>query len=196
MSNRRGLSPIEKEDSERLRKIWDEKKDGLSLSQQDVADAFGIANQTAISQYLNGRIPLNLEAAIKFSKVLGVSVKDISPRHAQWVLEAPDRVLGNALDEMFAGVEKPFCFVVGDDLIAPMARAGDIGCIATTSVIESDGVYVFNLGKGFTLRHAKISKDKEHVILSANGIDDTKIPLANMSMLSVTGRLLFVLHKV
>lgn len=196
MTNRRELLRDEREDSERLRNIWNEKKNHLNLSQQDVADAFGIANQTAISQYLNGRIPLNLEAAIKFSKILGVSVKDISPRHAQWVLEAPDKVLGNALNEMLSGVEKPFCFVIGDDLIAPLARTGDIGCIATTSLIEGDGVYAFDLGKGFTLRHAKVSKNKEHVTLSANGIADTQIPLANIAMLSITGRLLFVLHKV
>ena len=110
MVNRRELSQSELEDTTRLRKIWDEKKDSLSLSQQDVADAFGIANQTAISQYLNGKIPLNLEAAIKFAKVLEVSIKQISPRHAQWVYSASDKVLGDALHKIFQPTTKSFCW--------------------------------------------------------------------------------------
>jgi transcriptional regulator with XRE-family HTH domain len=56
------------------------------LTQLDVSKAFGFANQSAVSQYLNARIPLNLETAAKFSKILNVSLTDISPRHAASVV--------------------------------------------------------------------------------------------------------------
>lgn len=192
---RRDLSPLEHEDSARLRKIWDQKKDSLSLSQQDVADAFGISNQTAISQYLNGKIPLNLEAAIKFSKVLEVNIKEISPRHAEWVYGASDKVLGDALHTIFQENKKTFCFVATDDLVAPVAMIGDIVCFDATSRIEGDGIYLFDLGEGSSMRHAKVSKDKEHVILSGNGVEDTQMPLANTGMLRITGRLVCSLRK-
>lgn len=192
---RRDLSQLEREDSTRLRKIWDEKKDSLSLSQQDVADAFGISNQTAISQYLNGKIPLNLEAAIKFAKVLEVNIREISPRHAQWVFGASDKVLGDALHNIFQENKKTFCFVVNDDVVAPVATVGDIVCFDTTSKIEGDGVYLFDLGEGSSMRHAKVSKDKEHVVLSGNGVEDTKIALSNTGILRITGRLVCSLRK-
>lgn len=195
MNLRRDLSKPELEDSARLRKIWDSKKDSLSLSQQDVANAFGIANQTAISQYLNGKIPLNLEAAIKFAKVLEVSIREISPRHAQWVFSATDKVLGDALDNIFQECKKTFCFVVTDDMVAPLASAGDIACFDATSTIEGDGIYLFDLGEGSSMRHAKVSKDKVHVVLSGNGIEDTQISLSNTRILRITGRLVCSLRK-
>jgi DNA-binding XRE family transcriptional regulator len=195
MVNRRDLTQSELEDTTRLRKIWDEKKDSLSLSQQDVADAFGIANQTAISQYLNGKIPLNLEAAIKFAKILEVSIKQISPRHAQWVYSASDKVLGDALHTIFQPSSKPFCFVVTSPVVEPEVMVGDIACFDTTSRIDGDGIYLFDLGTGSSMRHAKISSDKEHVTLSGNGVSDTTIPLSNTAMLSITGHLMCVLRK-
>ena len=195
MIARRDLSSLEQEDSARLRAIWDRKKDSLSLSQQDVADAFGISNQTAISQYLNGKIPLNLEAAIKFAKVLEVNIREISPRHAQWVFGASDKVLGDALHNIFQESKKSFCFVVKDDVVAPLATVGDIVCFDATSRIEGDGIYLFDLGEGSSMRHAKVSKDKVHVVLSGNGVEDTQIPLSNTGILSITGRLVCSLRK-
>lgn len=82
-TQRRPLSPEEQSDADRLKKIWDEKSRELSLTQLSVSKTFGFANQSAISQYLNARIPLNLETAAKFSKVLNVPLADISPRHAE-----------------------------------------------------------------------------------------------------------------
>ena len=195
MALRRDLSGLEQEDSARLREIWDRKKYSLSLSQQDVADAFGISNQTAISQYLNGKIPLNLEAAIKFAKVLEVNIREISPRHARWVFGASDKVLGDALHNIFKETKKTFCFVVTDVVVQPEVMVGDTACFEATSRIEGDGIYLFDLGKGSSMRHAKISSDGEHVVLSGNGVEDTQIPLSNIGILSITGRLVCSLRK-
>lgn len=80
---RRSLSDKEFADAARLKKIWDEKSRPLQLTQLKAAKEFGYANQSAVSQYLNARIPLNLETAAKFAKLLSVSISDISPRLAE-----------------------------------------------------------------------------------------------------------------
>lgn len=43
-----------------------------------------MSHQAGVSQYLSAKIPLNLATALKFAKILRVSVKDISPRFAEW----------------------------------------------------------------------------------------------------------------
>ncbi len=66
------------EDQKRLRSLWESRKRILGLTQLQAAREFGV-NQTAISQWLHGRTALHFEAIIKFSRLLGVSVEDISP---------------------------------------------------------------------------------------------------------------------
>lgn len=57
---------------------------GLPASQEAAAGMLGF-NQSALNQYLNGKIPLNVQAAIKFSELLECSVIDISGRLANQV---------------------------------------------------------------------------------------------------------------
>ena len=42
-------------------------------------------NQSALNQYLNGKIPLNVQSAIKFAELLGCSVNEVSERLAKQV---------------------------------------------------------------------------------------------------------------
>lgn len=56
----------------------------------------GFANQSAVSQYFNGRIPLNHTAAIGFAKLLHCSVSDFSPTIAN-ELEATKRELNEVV---------------------------------------------------------------------------------------------------
>lgn len=51
---------------------------GLPSSQEAISDQLGF-NQSALSQYLNGRIPLNVAAARKFAALIGASIGDFSP---------------------------------------------------------------------------------------------------------------------
>jgi phage repressor protein C with HTH and peptisase S24 domain len=50
----------------------------LPSSQEAVSDLLGF-NQSAVSQYLSGRIPLNVDAATKFASLLNCSIADFSP---------------------------------------------------------------------------------------------------------------------
>lgn len=80
---RKPLEAWQREDARRLRDLWDAKRpklDGKPISQEMFAETYLDASQGALFQYVDGRIPLNLDAAIKFAKGLGVTVSEISPR--------------------------------------------------------------------------------------------------------------------
>lgn len=80
MSSRKSLSPEQLEDARRLKGLYNEQVRNLNLgSQVEVAARLGYASQGTLSQYLNGKIPLNLEAVLKFSALLQVSPEQISP---------------------------------------------------------------------------------------------------------------------
>lgn len=74
-------------DAKRLEAIWD----GLNpkpMSQELFAEKFlgsedRSGTQGLFYQYVSGRIPLNLEAALKFARGLKVKLSDISPRLAE-----------------------------------------------------------------------------------------------------------------
>lgn len=92
MRKGKALTPEQIEDADRLRRIWDEKK---QASQEAFGAEFGLGTQGNVTQYLNQHIPLNLEAVVKFARGLGVSIEDISPRLAAFLAEVPLRAIEN-----------------------------------------------------------------------------------------------------
>jgi hypothetical protein len=91
------LSEGQKADAARLKaafKAWqaEQKEAGRPHSQEALADSMGFG-QSALSQYLNGLIPLNGPALLKFCHYFGVKPSTISPtiaeaersRAMQWV---------------------------------------------------------------------------------------------------------------
>jgi predicted transcriptional regulator len=60
---------------------------GEPWTQEELADEFGFG-QSALSQYLNGDIPLNPQAVRKFADLLGVAANKISPTVVRQVKEA------------------------------------------------------------------------------------------------------------
>lgn len=72
---------------ERLVRVWEERKksgrpDGSKITQQDAADYMGVT-QSAITQWLRGKIPLGAHAVLRFARYLQVPVTDIDP---DWVM--------------------------------------------------------------------------------------------------------------
>ncbi len=69
-----------------LFKAWQDamRRAGSKVSQDDVADRLGIG-QSAFSQYLNGKIPLNPDFAAKISGLIGAKVGDFSPTIARQI---------------------------------------------------------------------------------------------------------------
>jgi transcriptional regulator with XRE-family HTH domain len=83
-TKRRELTAREKAAQKNLFKLWTEKKGELGLTQESAADRMGFKTQGAVNQYLNGKIPLNTDAVIKFSTLLGVDPTDIDKEFGQF----------------------------------------------------------------------------------------------------------------
>jgi len=73
------LTPEQKNASKRLRHAFDDYKRRSvdKISQESLADELGIG-QSAVSQYLLGKIPLNKDAAVKFAGKFECRVSDFS----------------------------------------------------------------------------------------------------------------------
>lgn len=110
----RNLTKEEREDARRLKQIWLSKQEALNLSQVKAAKELGYNSQGAISQYINGKVSLNFQAAAKFAKLLRVEIKDIAPRFAPLV-------------------GKPIPSEL-DDYVAP--TTGKLGGVDTTLVLD------------------------------------------------------------
>lgn len=83
------LTPEQRADAARLKNLfaaWQKgrREAGQPSSQEALSDMLGF-NQSALSQYLNGRIPLNVSAATKFAGLIGCSIADFSPSLAEEV---------------------------------------------------------------------------------------------------------------
>ncbi len=81
------LSDEQREDAKKLKALFQKWKDALAdtgrpASQEDIVTDLGFG-QSALSQYLNGSIPLNIPVSIKFSELLGVPIKEFSPSLAE-----------------------------------------------------------------------------------------------------------------
>ena len=74
---------MRKEEAARLKKIYQERKrTNPNLNQERIADLCGWAGQSVVSQYMNGKIGLNLSALLKFAGILDFPPKEVSPRLA------------------------------------------------------------------------------------------------------------------
>jgi transcriptional regulator with XRE-family HTH domain len=69
------------------------KEAGRPASQEDAAELLGF-NQSSLSQYLNGRIPLNIDSAVTFARHLDVIVDDFSPIIAGKIRDASRLIAG------------------------------------------------------------------------------------------------------
>lgn len=81
------LTPDQAADAARLKQLFSEwqrkRKDDNEPSSQEVASEMLGFNQSAMSQYLNGKIPLNVSAATRFATLLGCTLSEFSPSLAQ-----------------------------------------------------------------------------------------------------------------
>ena len=57
----------------KLTETWDRKRRELGLTQADLAQSLGMS-QSSVSDYLNGKMPLGLEAALKFAEAREVDL--------------------------------------------------------------------------------------------------------------------------
>jgi len=73
--------PYQAEEAARLKALYKQrKKTDPRLSQELVAEMCGWTGQSAVSQYMTGKIPLNLQALLKFATALDFDPAEVSPR--------------------------------------------------------------------------------------------------------------------
>lgn len=96
-------------DASRLRAAFRARQDvDPSLTQEALAHLCNWKTQGAVNQYLNGKIPLNLQALLKFSKALGVEPEEISPALAGQFRDAAALVLAQARPSNGSGLAEAY----------------------------------------------------------------------------------------
>lgn len=80
------IEPIHIEEAARLLRLFNARP-APKLSQAKFGEKYEIGSQGVVWQYLNARIPLNVEQAVRFAKGLNCSVSDFSPRLAAELAE-------------------------------------------------------------------------------------------------------------
>jgi transcriptional regulator with XRE-family HTH domain len=81
-SRKRPLTDAERADTARLVQIWNRRAKTLGLTQESVANDWGMT-QGGVNAYLKGRNRLSVEAALRFAATLQVDVAEISPAAAR-----------------------------------------------------------------------------------------------------------------
>lgn len=189
-SKRRGLTDEELEDAARLRKVWEEKSRSLNLTQLAVSKAFGFANQSAISQYLNARIPLNLEAAAKFSKILNVSLTDISPRHAASVVTKAS-CFGCPLA---VSIPEGSVVMESDEMVKD--TLGDSRWYVLDPSVKTLSAGVFMMEVGGTPRLVKVEASEEGYRIIGASPKPMSVTPEVAALLPVKGQVLYKITKV
>ncbi|ROM91038.1 XRE family transcriptional regulator [Pseudomonas brassicacearum] len=85
------------EEASRLKSIYRARKaEDRSLNQEKVAEACGWSGQSAVSQYMTGKIPLNLPALLSLSRALRFAPESVSPRLAETMMTANNAPMINS----------------------------------------------------------------------------------------------------
>lgn len=216
----RELTKEERDDARRLKAIWTAKKEQLHLSQVKAAKELGYNSQGAISQYLNGRVSLNFQAAAKFAKLLRVELQEISPRFAPLMSKpVPSSLDGFTapLTGKLGGMEtsdvldwfaysKRFCEIVGvpaehiklvkvEDSTFKEFPAGTVFLVDDREQTSpSDGVYLLQDGNKIIGRRLTIEADG--VVLSSGAGKKQRMTKDVFGYLRIVGRVISVFTPV
>lgn len=91
--------PYIAEEAARLKAAYKTRKAAdPSLNQEKVAEACGWAGQSAVSQYMTGKIALNLPALLSLSRVLRFAPESVSPRLAETLSMGTNGSMISSLD--------------------------------------------------------------------------------------------------
>lgn len=105
------LTPAQLADASRLKSLYEQWKDKRramreSASQETVAALLGFSSQSSVSQYVNGKIPLNINALVKFAGLLGCAPEDISMDLAKEIQRIADAAPDDESQQDFVQVRR------------------------------------------------------------------------------------------
>lgn len=189
---RRPLTETEQQDSERLKKVWDIRSRELNLTQLDASKQFGFANQSAVSQYLNAKIPLNLDAAAKFAKILHVSIADISPTHADSLRSS--NVCARTFCPISTQVPSDSTVIPSEEIIGDPLDETRWYVVHKDAKIVSAGCYLLEAGD--KLKMIKVEASEDGFTLIGLAAKPTTVTKEVAAMLPVKGQVLYKISKV
>ncbi len=102
MNGNSSLENWQIEDAQRLKRLFNGK---ATCSQSAFGATYDIGNQSMVSQYLNAKRPLNIEAAKKFAIGLGLTIGEFSPTIATMIGEA-NELIATVVDDEFVKVRR------------------------------------------------------------------------------------------
>lgn len=97
---RKALESWQISDATRLKQLFESHS---KLSQEQFGAEYDLGSQGVVWQYLNAHIPLNLAAALKFARGLGVRIADFSPTLAADLGDA-NHSEANTVGQIFDGL--------------------------------------------------------------------------------------------
>ncbi|MCV6636584.1 leucine-rich repeat domain-containing protein [Candidatus Albibeggiatoa sp. nov. NOAA] len=108
------MTPAELSAAKNLKRLWNQEKNRLGLTQASAAEKLGWANASAFGQYLNGNIAMNFEAVFKIAALLEIDPREIQPDLPNWALrplqlredESVLLLLYNCLDDRGQGLAR------------------------------------------------------------------------------------------
>lgn len=155
------LTPEQKADAARLMGLFEnqkaiENKQGKRLTQAILADDLGYATQSAVSQYLKGKVPLNVEAAVKFAARFGCRVSAFSPS----IQEEIDRIASFATRaEKDASMKK--------EPLRPPVHAGDVATNKPPTEQKVDAVFGVGSSRSWLMETISNAPAKSHAAIQA-----------------------------
>lgn len=150
MTTTNTLASWQIEDAARLKALFDARAEltGKKLSQAEFGEKYGIGTQGMVSQYLQARRPLNVDAAVAFAKGLGVTIDEFSPQLAKSIQHASS-FASRTDEELTALLPGAVRVVVGDKpshsmlpikMVALSLQAGIMGFEAS-QLAEDEGTF-------------------------------------------------------
>ena len=192
MTTRRELTAEELADTQRLQTIWKTNAPALKLTQAKASAEFGFANQSAISQYLNGYIPLNMRTAARFAALLNVPITDISPKFATKTSNSYP-LIGAMKDAFKSGDHCELVPVKGD--MKKIVGNTDFMYVDKQQTKPAKGIFL--VGVGDDIKLLQITPHKASYRVTGLVPDEVvTLPIQVLSAMNIIGRVCALMCRV
>ena len=191
--SRRKLTEVEQADTARLQAAWASKGKEKNLTQTAASKIFGFKNQSAVSQYLNGRIPVNMAIAAKFADLLSIPLSAISPRYSTASSDSP--MLRRLLDSV-GGSDGCLLLEADAQALAILESKGPTLYIVDPDAKEvSGGVFMASVQGTPRLLKFVPHRDSYHVLGLSDDGGHAVVSKSAASLITVSGRVVAVVKK-
>lgn len=177
------LAPWQIEDAARLRALFDARTELVGkkpISQADFGEKYGIGSQGMVSQYLQARRPLNVDAAVAFARGLGAPIDAFSPRLAAFIQNASafaSRAEGqNAQAAGVAGIRRVIAMDEPSEPTTPIKRV-NLSLQAGIMGFETAPLYDEGTILSVPTRWVEENDFVPHCLLAINVKGDSMTPL-------------------